>query len=322
VVSLQTAFLFPRFIQMVFLIYSLVTEMQSAKGTELKRTKSHRTLWTIQPNGRLGNLMGEYATLYVLAKLNGQQAYILPEMHKHLSKIFRVTLPVIRQDVADLIHLREYALHDWMSPEYYNIKEKHIMFTGYPCSWTFYHNIREQILREFTFHDFIKQDVDSRLRRLKTDDRNVTFVGVHVRRGDYVDVMRDVWKGVLADKKYLRKAMDYFRNKYNNTLFLVTSNDMDWCKSHIDNFLGDVHFVGDGKEDSPANDFVLLAHCNHTIMTIGTFGYWVGYLIGGETVYLSNFTASDSTFLNVFKYEAAFLPEWIGIPADLSPLLR
>lgn len=55
-------------------------------------------------------------------------------------------------------------------------------------------------------------------------------------------------------------------------------------------------------------------------MTIGTFGFWAAYLAGGDTIYLANFTLPDSSFLKIFKPEAAFLPEWVGINADLSPL--
>ncbi|XP_053547033.1 galactoside alpha-(1,2)-fucosyltransferase 2-like [Bombina bombina] len=279
-------------------------------------------MWTVNPIGRLGNLMGQYSTLYALAKLNGHQAYVLPNMHKQLSKIFKLKMPVIHQEVADRIKWKIMGLHDWMSPDYNNIKGDFVKFHGYPCSWTFYHHIRAEILEEFTFHDFIKEEANEYLAKIRGNQEDVTFVGVHVRRGDYVHVMPDAWKGVIADKVYLQKAMDYFREKYKKPLFVVTSNGMDWCKENIDNSAGDVYFSGDGKEGSPGRDFAFLAHCNHTIMTIGTFGFWAGYLAGGETIYLTNFTLPESAFLRVFKYEAAFLPEWIGIPADLSPLLN
>ncbi|KAM4703057.1 uncharacterized protein WCC33_011631 [Rhinophrynus dorsalis] len=279
-------------------------------------------MWTVHPIGRLGNLMGEYATLYALAKLNGHQAYVLPGMHSQLSKIFKIKLPVIHQEVANRIKWKNYGLHDWMSPEYSNIKGEYVKLSGYPCSWTFYDHIKDEILQEFTFHDFIVEETNAFLSRVRGDKKNVTFVGVHVRRGDYVNVMPKAWKGVVADKSYFQKAMDYFRKKYDNSLFVVTSNDMNWCKKNINNSLEDVHFAGDGKEGSPGRDFAILAHCNHTIMSIGTFGFWVGYIVGGETVFLSNFTLPDSPFLRVFKYKAAYLPHWVGIPADLSPILN
>ncbi|XP_075047210.1 galactoside alpha-(1,2)-fucosyltransferase 2-like isoform X2 [Mixophyes fleayi] len=249
--------------------------------TQPRNLKSETVMWTAHPSARLGNKMGEYAALYALAKLNGHQAYVLPVMHSELGKIFKIKLPVLDQEAANRINWKGYTLSDWMSPEYSNISGQYVKLFGTPCSWTFYHHIREEILQQFTFHDYIKEQANSYLSKLKGDRKNVTFIGVHVRRGDYVHVMANLRKGVVADKGYMQKAMDYFRNKYENPLFVVTSNGMDWCKNNIDNSLGDVHFAGDGQEGSPARDFALLVHCNHTIMTIGTFGYWAAYLVGG-----------------------------------------
>ncbi|XP_069803424.1 galactoside alpha-(1,2)-fucosyltransferase 2-like [Dendropsophus ebraccatus] len=299
---------------------SLPITQTSKQSTNSSYTDT--VIWTTQPTARLGNKMGEYAVLYALAKRNGHRAYILPQMQKDLGKIFKISLPVLPQEVSDSIQWKKYRLQDWMSPEYLNISGQYVKLFGTPCSWTFYHHIREEILKEFTFHDSIKDEANSHLKKLKGTKVNVTYVGVHVRRGDYMKVMAKERMGVIAGKSYLQQAMDYFRQKYANPLFVVTSNGMDWCRKNIDNTLGDVYFVGNGVESSPAHDLALLAHCNHTIMTIGTFGYWAAYLVGGETIYLTNFTLPDSPYLKIFKYEAAFLPEWIGIAADLSPLLQ
>ncbi|XP_015665711.1 galactoside 2-alpha-L-fucosyltransferase 2 [Protobothrops mucrosquamatus] len=278
-------------------------------------------IWTVNSIGRLGNQMGQYATLYALAKINGFQAYIHPEMHSALSPIFKITLPVISAEVFMKIQWKKVYLHDWMSEEYRHIEGKYVELGGYPCSYTFYHHLRQEILKEFTFHDHIKKEANDYLQIMRGERQNVTYVGVHVRRGDYVRVMPETWKGVVADKGYLEKAMDYFRKKYLNPIFVVTSNGMEWCRKNIDTSRGDVYFAGNGKETYPGKDFALLAHCNHTIMTIGTFGIWAAYLVGGEAVYLANYTLPNSPFLQVFKPSAAFLPEWIAIPADLSPLL-
>ncbi|XP_019406626.1 PREDICTED: galactoside 2-alpha-L-fucosyltransferase 2-like [Crocodylus porosus] len=284
-------------------------------------TSSVQGIWTVNSIGRLGNQMGEYATLYALAKMNGHQACILPEMHQHLGSLFHITLPVLHKDMVKRIPWRNYQLHDWMSEEYRHIQGKYVQLTGYPCSWTFYHHLRDEILWQFSFRNHVRDEANQYLARLRGQRRNVTYVGIHVRRGDYVQLMRTTWKGVVADRAYLEKAMGYFRAKYEEPVFVVTSNGMDWCRKNIDASRGDVYFAGDGKELFPGRDFALLAHCNHTIMTIGTFGIWAAYLAKGETIYLANYTLPDSPFLQIFKPSAAFLPEWIGISADLSPLL-
>ncbi|KAG8521381.1 Galactoside 2-alpha-L-fucosyltransferase 1 [Galemys pyrenaicus] len=280
--------------------------------------------WTISPEGRFGNQMGQYATLLALAQLNGRRAFILPAMHATLAPVFRISLPVLAPEVDVSMPWQELELHDWMSEEYAHLKDPVLKFTGYPCSWTFFHHLREQIRSEFTLHDHLQQEAQRFLSQLHlglTGDRPRTFVGVHVRRGDYVQIMPHLWKGVVGDRAYLQQAMDWFRARHEAPIFVVTSNGMSWCRNNIDTSHGDVVFAGDGYEGSPGKDFALLAQCNHTIMTIGTFGFWAAYLAGGDTVYLANFTLPNSRFLKIFKPEAAFLPEWVGINADLSPLL-
>ncbi|KAK1329980.1 hypothetical protein QTO34_010164 [Cnephaeus nilssonii] len=265
-------------------------------------------MFTINAIGRLGNQMGEYATLYALAKLNGRPAVIPAEMHSTLAPIFRISLPGA---------LADYPLHDWMEEQYRHIPWEYVRLTGYPCSWTFYHHLRPEILREFTLHDHVRAGAQRFLQTLQAARApQLTFVGVHVRRGDYVRVMPRVWKGVLADRGYLRRPWTGSGPATPAPVFVVTSDDMAWCRENIDSSLGDVVFAGTGRQGSPAKDFALLTQCNHTVFTVGTFGVWAAYLAGGDAVYLANFTLPQSRFRTVFKPQAAFLPEWVGIAAN------
>ncbi|EAW52382.1 hCG1998026, isoform CRA_d [Homo sapiens] len=145
--------------------------------------------------------MGEYATLYALAKMNGRPAFIPAQMHSTLAPIFRITLPVLHSATASRIPWQNYHLNDWMEEEYRHIPGRCVRLTGYPCSWTFYHHLRQEILQEFTLHDHVREEAQKFLRGLQAKwAGQATFVGVHVRRGDYVRVMPRVWKGVLADR--------------------------------------------------------------------------------------------------------------------------
>uniref|UniRef100_A0A8P0N6N4 L-Fucosyltransferase n=1 Tax=Canis lupus familiaris TaxID=9615 RepID=A0A8P0N6N4_CANLF len=225
-------------------------------------------VFTINSKGRLGNQMGEYATLYALAKMNGRPAFIPAEMHSTLAPIFRITLPVLHGTTASSIPWQNYHLNDWMEEEYRHIPGEYVRLTGYPCSWTFYHHLRDEILREFTLHDHVREEAQKFLRGLQVNGRQPgTFVGVHVRRGDYVQVMPNVWKGVLADRGYLRQALDWFRARYHAPLFVITSDDMSWCRQNINGSLRDVVFAGNGLQGSPTRDFALLTQCNHSIIT-------------------------------------------------------
>ncbi|XP_042132432.1 galactoside 2-alpha-L-fucosyltransferase Sec1 isoform X1 [Peromyscus maniculatus bairdii] len=280
-------------------------------------------MFTINVKGRLGNQMGEYATLFALARMNGRPAFIPAAMHSALAPIFRISLPVLHGDTDRRIPWQNYHLNDWMEERYRHIPGRYVRLTGYPCSWTFYHHLRPEILQEFTLHDHVREEAQAFLRGLRVNgSQPSTFVGVHVRRGDYVHVMPNVWKGVVADRGYLKQALDRFRARYPSPVFVVTSDDMAWCRKSISISQGDVAFAGNGLRGSPARDLALLTQCNHTIITVGTFGVWAAYLTGGDTVYLANFTQPNSPFHRVFKPQAAYLPNWVGIAADLGQAQR
>ncbi|XP_064469605.1 galactoside alpha-(1,2)-fucosyltransferase 2-like [Ornithodoros turicata] len=205
-------------------------------------------------------------------------------MYKRLRPFFKITLPVLAMKNVTSIPWTEYHFHGWMSEEYTHITERWTSRTQTISSWTFFHQFRKEILREFTFHDTLRESAWRTLSYLanrsgQPSSSRLVFVGVHVRRGDYVyGIQRPQYQGVLADKAYFRTAMSYFSAKYRHILFVVCSDGIAWCMSSIDSSMGDVFFVT--RRVSPAMDLALLAQCNHTIMTIGTFGFWAGYLAG------------------------------------------
>ncbi|XP_067576865.1 galactoside 2-alpha-L-fucosyltransferase SEC1-like [Pseudorca crassidens] len=185
---------------------------------------------TINSKGRLGNQMGEYATLFALAKMNGRPAFIPPQMHSTLAPIFRITLPVLHDTTASRIPWQNYPLNDWMEERYRHIPGEYVRLTGYPCSWTFYHHLRAEILQEFTLHDRVREEAQNFLQGLQVNgSRPSTYVGVHVRWGDYVHVMPNVWKGVVANRGYLQQALDWFRARYRSPLFVGTSGLWATC---------------------------------------------------------------------------------------------
>lgn len=303
--------------------YSSLEDSFDISLMDIEKVKGIKCAMTINAIGRLGNLMGEYATLYALAQLNDRPAFILKKMAKVLQKYFKISLPILNETVVkelenQKLKTKQIRLHDWMEPSYSNFEGFFIRLTGYPASWTFYHHIRQEILKEFTFRDHIVLAAQSKLRALRAGRTSVTYVGIHVRRTDYVKLMKTAkYKGVVADAGFLANATDYFREKYADAIFVVASDDLDWCVKNINNSRKDVYFVGNNDIKDPIWDLAILANCNHSIITIGTYGYWSAYLAGGEVVYLHNYTLPDSHFLKVMKYNSSYLPEWIPVNANL-----
>jgi hypothetical protein len=100
------------------------------------------------------------------------------------------------------------------------------------------------------------------------------FVGLHVRRGDYVQ-MADKHPPVTYD--YIREAVLYM-NKIGLFSFIVCSDDLAWCRENLRGLevYGNAFTYSHG--NTPAEDMALLSCCFHTVMANSSFSFWAAYL--------------------------------------------
>ena len=74
-------------------------------------------------------------------------------------------------------------------------------------------------------------------------------------------------------------------------MFLICSDDIKWSKENLANLPGKqsgIAFMSDRTKDYMI-DFGILINSNHSIITAGTFGWWAGWLAGGEVIYSTAF---------------------------------
>jgi len=137
--------------------------------------------------------------------------------------------------------------------------------------------------------------------------RAVAYVGVHIRRAD----MANNSTFTVADAGYFRRAVRLMTRKFpgRQLVFVVCSDDLPWSKQHfseavsreLDHVTVGNHGNGNHSDADATNasmaeiafsenhsaeeDLAILSSCNHTIMTVGTYGWWAAYLAGGLTIY-------------------------------------
>ena len=63
----------------------------------------------------------------------------------------------------------------------------------------------------------------------------ITYVAIHVRRKDYEQALQDHHPGggFFLSKAYYKTAMKYYRDNFENVLFVVASDDQSWCHQHL-----------------------------------------------------------------------------------------
>ena len=100
----------------------------------------------------------------------------------------------------------------------------------------------------------------------------VDRVGIHIRRGDYVN---NPFYADLMTTGYYERAMALFPNEK----FLVFSDDIEWCKQQ--DIFKKCEF-SEGRTE--VEDMNLMAGCKGIIMANSSFSWWGAYLSNGKVI--------------------------------------
>src|SRR6218665_337111 len=263
----------------------------------------------------LGNYMFMYASLLGIA----DHAKMTPVYRKyqHLRKIFKISAGSPEVEVNfKIVEARCCAL----DCRIFSLSGLHLnaTVTGYLQSWKYFSNVAERIRQEFTFNDELKAQADDFLGNLKdnltSEFNDSIFIGIHIRRGDMTSRRKVSFGYTVASKEYQAVAVNYFRTNFpvNTLVVVVCTDDLEWSKQ---NFPGVDRnsFVAFSENRTAAQDMAILVACNHTIITVGTFGWWSGYLAGGRTIYYKDFPTPGSYMASVVDKADYFPPDWIGL---------
>lgn len=300
--------------------------------TNLTTAKSpvQRRLISVELVGaaRLGNLMFGHASMLGMANKTGLDP-IVSERNRLLLNSFDLGTAHEAIRTSEWLTCNEQfasAYDETFIGKILQHPDRNALMFGYFQSWRYFDHIRLRIIKEFQFksqfRDSASKFVEAATRRHypgsiqnETLRNNILRIGIHVRRGDML-ATSSVHKGfTVADAGYLARAMAYLEKVLHNThsylMYIVVSDDITWCRKNIVSTTHPIEFGA--VNNGPEVDLAILASCNHTIATVGTFSWWAGYLAGGITVYYKNFPANGSEIASVFHAEDYFPPTWIGL---------
>lgn len=138
---------------------------------------------------------------------------------------------------------------------------------GYFQSEKYFKNHKQEILNLFSPHPEI---VDYLTSKYLTLIQNPNTVSIHYRSYDKEDPNHDFYYKCSRD--YYLKAINYFPK---DSLFVVFSNEIEWCKKAFSNIPRKFIFI-EGEADY--HDFYLMSFCRHNIICNSTFSWWAAYL--------------------------------------------
>lgn len=225
--------------------------------------------------GELGNLMLQYAFLYVMAKTKNLCPIISVDFK--LLVVFNVqhtTLSDIKKRYSTCSALQR-RVERWglsYDENLINIPaNQNVRFDGYFQSWKYWIDHEDEIRDIFRFNVSIRNYASSQFRNILREmnfDRTGVVVGVHVRRGDYATKGHKEYGKLTPNATYYKNAMSYFRKRFPNVLFIVSSDEIWWPIKVLETEKN-VYYV---RGNSAAEDMALLSLANHTIMSVGTYG--------------------------------------------------
>lgn len=141
---------------------------------------------------------------------------------------------------------------------------------GYFQSEKYFTDIRDNLLKEFT----LAKNLGEEAMKIKNILESKNGIAVNIRRGDYLrpDYMKIYG---TCDMKYYNKAIDYIKNKIENPLFCIFSDDPEWVKKEFK--MDDAIFAGnDILKDY--EQMYLMTICKHNIIANSSFAWWGAWL--------------------------------------------
>ncbi|XP_050392519.1 galactoside alpha-(1,2)-fucosyltransferase 2 [Patella vulgata] len=266
--------------------------------------------------GGIGNQMFLYASAYGIARSTNR---IMLMESNTLNNLFNLDITQLSRTLCHCVPKKVSTYDCAYDEDMLNIPANiNYQIGEYLQSYKYFYKYEQDIKRMFRFRQSLKDSANQFLTDVArhyttistTTNTQITFIGVHVRRGDMLDDYYKKYGYVLPGPDYVHKAMDFMRRKFQQTVFIFASNDVPWAKS---NFYGNNIFYSSNTD--PNLDLVLLASCNHSITTVGTYGWWSAFLAGGTTLYYKYPARDGSPLRKHFSsdYSDFFYPGWIGL---------
>lgn len=165
--------------------------------------------------------------------------------------------------------LWKYKFYEEREPGYSESMEEiegNYYIKGWFQSEEYFKSIRPILLKEFVPRKKLR--IPDKLRAALNDSESVSL---HVRRGDYVRL------NLALDIGYYVKAMEHMEQIYENPIFVVFSDDLEWVKKNLP-IKGRFILANEDKNLKDYEELFLMSRCRSNIISNSTFSWWGAWL--------------------------------------------
>lgn len=139
-------------------------------------------------------------------------------------------------------------------------------YQGYFFDLRYYDDIRATLQREFSLKKKIR--LPDRLRKILAEENTVS---VHIRRGDFLKLNRDI-----SGSGYYERAFAYMEERAAAPFYLIFSDDTEWVKNNMG--IPEKRIFVSGMGFADYEELTIMKHCKNNVIANSTFSYWAAYL--------------------------------------------
>lgn len=269
--------------------------------------------------GGFGNQLFQYAKALELQSKFGGRIYTIPEIHNplntkrpYLLDALSNTLKISTIEKLKMNFLRFLVNNCQLIKEKNNFTyqeiiphKKNILLDGY---WQTFKSVStvKDIIKKQLFKNLILSDQMTKYHKIIKKNH---CVAMHIRRGDYIsNKFANKFHGVLPISYYL-KASNLLKEKLPNILFLIFSDDIEWCKINF-NQLSPVYVEKNDMTNQEQAEIFLMSECSHFIIANSSFSWWPAFLSDYHNkfvIYPEQWTLDEVNTIDLLPHE------WIKI---------
>ena len=159
----------------------------------------------------------------------------------------------------------------YFSNDLYGKEGQNNYYLGFWQSYKYFESISNLVQRNFTFPS-LTENKNLELYSLIESNKAKT-VSIHVRRGDYLK-NKDLLESCNLD--YYKNAIKKIEEVVEEPLYLIFSNDMNWCKENLKLF--NAKYIDWNTSHQAYRDMQLMSLCANNIIANSTFSWWGAFL--------------------------------------------